>query len=178
VGRVSANDLDRARMPVDSGVGAMRPSLCSGATASSILEASTLPGRGFSRSRPQRRVVASFSKRRCAEDGTVTVSRESVNLDRKNGSAEDGVLIITEAMLLKLVAENAELRIQLAEAQEHCVELAVDAGELHAEIEALRQELAEARAAHRAGSTRARGEDQADDRPVPAATGATRRAGR
>ncbi|MGU3662266.1 hypothetical protein [Methylobacterium fujisawaense] len=108
----------------------------------------------------------------------MTVSRESVNLDLKNGSAEDGVLIITEAMFLELMAENAELRAQLADAQEQCVELAVDAGELHAEIEALRRELAEARAAHRPGPTRVHGDDQADDPSVPAATGAIRRAGR
>ena len=108
----------------------------------------------------------------------MTVSRESVNLDLKNGSAEDGILIINEAMFLELMAENAQLRAQLAEAQEQCVELAVDAGELHAEIEALRRELAEARAAHRPEPTRARGEGQADALPVPAATGGVRRAGR
>ena len=33
--------------------------------------------------------------------------------------------------MLTLVTENAELRLQLAEAQDQCVELAVDAGELH-----------------------------------------------
>lgn len=42
------------------------------------------------------------------------------------------------AEFLALVIENAELRQQLAESQDHCVELAVDAGNLHAEIEALR----------------------------------------
>ena len=45
--------------------------------------------------------------------------------------------------VLALAAENAELRLQLAEAQEQCVEMAVDAGELHAEVEALRARLAE-----------------------------------
>ena len=45
---------------------------------------------------------------------------------------------------LLLAAENTELRLQLAEAQDQCVELAVDAGELQAEIEALRARLAEA----------------------------------
>jgi hypothetical protein len=48
-------------------------------------------------------------------------------------------------LLLALATENAELRAQLAEVQDQCVELAVDAGELHAEVEALRQELAEMR---------------------------------
>ena len=45
--------------------------------------------------------------------------------------------------LLIFAMENAELRSQLAEAQDQCVELAVDAGELQAEIEALRAQLAE-----------------------------------
>lgn len=47
---------------------------------------------------------------------------------------------------LALAIECAELRQQLAEVQDQCVELAVDAGELHALIEGLRSELAEARA--------------------------------
>ena len=46
--------------------------------------------------------------------------------------------------LLIIATENTELRLQLAEAQDQCVELAVDGGELHAEIEALRERLAEA----------------------------------
>jgi len=49
-------------------------------------------------------------------------------------------------LLLTLATENAELRAHLAEVQDQCVELAVDAGELHAEVEALRRELAEMRA--------------------------------
>ena len=49
-------------------------------------------------------------------------------------------------LLLALATENAELRAQLAEMQDQCVELAVDAGELHAEVEVLRRELAEIRA--------------------------------
>ena len=44
--------------------------------------------------------------------------------------------------LLALTAENAELRLQLAEAQEQLIEMAVDAGELNAEVEALRVQLA------------------------------------
>ena len=48
------------------------------------------------------------------------------------------------ADILAVVIENAELRAQLAEVQDQCVELAVDAGELHAEIEALRGRLARA----------------------------------
>ncbi len=43
---------------------------------------------------------------------------------------------------LALELEVAELRQQLAETQEQCVELAIDAGELHAENMALRRELA------------------------------------
>ena len=48
------------------------------------------------------------------------------------------------ADFLAVCVENAELRQQLAEVQDQCVELAVDAGELHAEIEALRRRLAQA----------------------------------
>jgi septal ring factor EnvC (AmiA/AmiB activator) len=43
---------------------------------------------------------------------------------------------------LAVATENVELRQQLADVQDQCVELAVDAGELHAEIEALRVQLA------------------------------------
>jgi uncharacterized protein involved in exopolysaccharide biosynthesis len=48
------------------------------------------------------------------------------------------------AEFLAIVIENAELRQTLADVQDHCVELAVDAGELHAEIEALQAQLAQA----------------------------------
>jgi septal ring factor EnvC (AmiA/AmiB activator) len=48
------------------------------------------------------------------------------------------------AEFLAIVIENAELRTQLAETQDNCVELAVDAGELHFEIEALRTRLVQA----------------------------------
>lgn len=48
------------------------------------------------------------------------------------------------AEFLAVVIENVELRQSLAEVQDQCVELAVDAGELHAEIEALRSGLAQA----------------------------------
>ncbi len=48
--------------------------------------------------------------------------------------------------LLELAMENAELRLQLAEAQDQLIEMAVDAGELQARIEGLQAELAEARA--------------------------------
>lgn len=47
------------------------------------------------------------------------------------------------AEFLAVAIENAELRQTLAEVQEQCVELAVDAGELHAELEALRARLVE-----------------------------------
>ncbi|WP_313899186.1 hypothetical protein [Methylobacterium sp. J-090] len=43
---------------------------------------------------------------------------------------------------MAVVMENVELRQQLADAQDQCIELAVDGGELHAEIEALRAQLA------------------------------------
>lgn len=48
------------------------------------------------------------------------------------------------AEFLAVAIENRALRQQLAEVQDQCVELAVDAGELHAEIEALRARLAQA----------------------------------
>ena len=43
--------------------------------------------------------------------------------------------------ILELATEVAELRIQLAETQDLCVEMAVDAGALHAEYRALHEEL-------------------------------------
>ena len=43
--------------------------------------------------------------------------------------------------LLELATENAELHLQLAEAQDQLIEMAVDAGELHAQIGALQAEL-------------------------------------
>ena len=63
------------------------------------------------------------------------------------------------ADFLAVAIENTELRQQLAEVQEQCVELAVDAGELHAEIETLRARLAQVekdRDAWRAEAERAR----------------------
>ncbi len=48
----------------------------------------------------------------------------------------------TETDLLALAVENAELRLALAEAQEQCVELAADAGELHATINELQARIA------------------------------------
>lgn len=47
----------------------------------------------------------------------------------------------TAALILTLATENAELRAQLAEAQDLLVEMAVDAGEIHAEVEALRAQV-------------------------------------
>lgn len=46
------------------------------------------------------------------------------------------------SLFLALVAENAELRQQLSEAQDVLVETAIDAGRLHSQIEALQKELA------------------------------------
>lgn len=48
--------------------------------------------------------------------------------------------------VLALATENTELRLQLAEVQDQCIELAVDAGELHAVIEVLQRQLADAHA--------------------------------
>ena len=51
--------------------------------------------------------------------------------------------VLDNPILLAPATENGEIRSQLAEAQGQCVELAVDAGELNAEVEAPRRELAE-----------------------------------
>jgi len=56
----------------------------------------------------------------------------------------DGMSDQRSTDFLALVIENAELRQQLADVQDQCVELAVDAGEQHAENEALRLRLAQA----------------------------------
>ena len=50
----------------------------------------------------------------------------------------------SDVTILELAAEVAELRILLAETQDQCIEMAVDAGELHAEIRALHEALAAA----------------------------------
>jgi uncharacterized protein involved in exopolysaccharide biosynthesis len=57
------------------------------------------------------------------------------------------------AKFLAVVIENAELRVQLAETQDMLIEMAVDAGELHARIDELQAQLAEALAMilHRPG---------------------------
>lgn len=47
---------------------------------------------------------------------------------------------VVTALLLTLVAENAELREQLASAQDMLVETAIDAGDMHALVEAMRTE--------------------------------------
>jgi peptidoglycan hydrolase CwlO-like protein len=44
------------------------------------------------------------------------------------------------ALLLALATENAELRVQLGEAQDLLMETAIDAGHLHARIEAVQIE--------------------------------------
>ncbi|MCJ2075650.1 hypothetical protein MKK68_08285 [Methylobacterium sp. E-016] len=48
----------------------------------------------------------------------------------------------TTALVLALATENAELRAELAEARELLIEAAVDASEMHAEVEALRMQIA------------------------------------
>ena len=45
-----------------------------------------------------------------------------------------------DALLLALATENAELRQQLANAQDMLMETAIDAGHLHARIEAVQDE--------------------------------------
>ena len=50
------------------------------------------------------------------------------------------------ALLLARAAENAEPRRQLAETQEQCIALAVDAGERRAEAEPWRRALIDAQA--------------------------------
>lgn len=57
------------------------------------------------------------------------------------GGVGDGMTDQRNADFLAIVIENAELRQQLADVQDQCVELAVDAGELHAEIDMLRARL-------------------------------------
>lgn len=57
----------------------------------------------------------------------------------------DEMASATELLVLELATENAELRVQLAEAQDLLIETAVDAGELHARVEALQTELAQTR---------------------------------
>jgi uncharacterized protein involved in exopolysaccharide biosynthesis len=47
-----------------------------------------------------------------------------------------------EITILEMSVELAELRAQLAETQDQCIEMAVDAGPLHAEIRQLRRDLA------------------------------------
>jgi hypothetical protein len=47
---------------------------------------------------------------------------------------------VVAALLLALAAENAELREQLASAQDMLVETAIDAGNMHALVEAMRIE--------------------------------------
>lgn len=62
-----------------------------------------------------------------------------------------------DLLVLALTVENSELRQQLGEAQEQLVEMAIDAGQLHARIEALQAEVAalrEERNAWRAAALR------------------------
>ncbi len=47
---------------------------------------------------------------------------------------------VVAALLLALATENAELREQLAAAQDMLVETAIDAGNMHALVEAMRIE--------------------------------------
>jgi uncharacterized protein involved in exopolysaccharide biosynthesis len=50
----------------------------------------------------------------------------------------------SDITILEQAVEISELRQQLAEAQDQCIEMAVDAGHLHAEIGRLRRDLAAA----------------------------------
>ncbi|WP_313900827.1 hypothetical protein, partial [Methylobacterium sp. J-026] len=51
-----------------------------------------------------------------------------------------GMSDVVAALLLALAAENAELREQLASAQDMLVETAIDAGNMHVLVEAMRTE--------------------------------------
>lgn len=59
------------------------------------------------------------------------------------------------SLVLALAVEIAELRQQLAHAQDLLVETAIDAGRLHAQIEHLQAELSEAHAERNAWRERA-----------------------
>ena len=67
------------------------------------------------------------------------------------------------ALLLAFATENAELRDQLATAQDMLVETAIDAGNLHALIEAVQVE----RDAWKAEAERLARRDMRRDRPGP-----------
>lgn len=58
-------------------------------------------------------------------------------------------------LLLALATENTELRQQLASVQDMLVETAIDAGQLHARIEALQVELTDVRSQRDAWRTEA-----------------------
>lgn len=47
---------------------------------------------------------------------------------------------VMTALLLALATENAELREQLASVQDMLVEMAIDAGQMHARVEAIQSE--------------------------------------
>lgn len=57
----------------------------------------------------------------------------------------DAPLTALDIAPLELTVENADRHLQLAETQERCIEMAVDAGDLQADIEALRSALTAAR---------------------------------
>jgi hypothetical protein len=75
------------------------------------------------------------------DDGSQVELRSSGIAVRGDGMIDTGQ---RSAEFLAVVIENRELRQQLAEVRDQCVELAVDAGDLHAEIEALKARLAQA----------------------------------
>ena len=70
------------------------------------------------------------------------LSAEVDTAPRHRAGLGDGMRDQRTADILAVVIENRELGAQLAETQDQCVELAVDAGELHVDIEALRARLA------------------------------------
>ena len=59
---------------------------------------------------------------------------------RLEGGAGAWMSDVVAALLVALVTENAELREQLASAQDMLVETAIDAGNMHALVEAMRTE--------------------------------------
>lgn len=70
-------------------------------------------------------------------------------------AVENGMDDATSGLFLAMAVELAEVRQQLAHAQDLLVETAIDAGRLHAQIEHLQDELTEARAERNAWRSKA-----------------------
>jgi|GEM_PF-973526 len=74
---------------------------------------------------------------------------------------------VVTALLLALATENAELREQLASAQDMLVETAIDAGNMHALVEAMRTERDAWREEALTGGSRASAGAAGADSPAP-----------